>query len=384
LRLLLSSLGALLAIGSTAALLFLDESHSTRLQAQAALEDGDTARALNLYTAELRQDSASPYRWADLAEAYAAAGDIPHARQCFERARQLGPHIPQIWVRDANFHWDLGETDAALSSSARVLATVPDYDGVLFTAFDHLAPNPDQVLAQIGSNKRATISWFQHLLDGDSVPPATAAWRYLFSKNYADDATAAAYIDFLLRKQLYDDARQSWVGYVYNRSRDYPDHNLLFNGSYETNPTGSPFDWRIRPLDQIDTIRDQTNPKDGNWSIHITFRGQSNLAYNNVAQKARVHAGPHRLRAWIRTVNLTTNEGLRLRVFDPEDAARLDRKTSSITGTQPWTLIDELVQIPERTQIVTVEICRLPSSKFDNKIAGDAWIDQVSLTPVHQ
>ena len=151
-RLIILFLGAALAIGSTTSLLLFHESHPARLQAQEALESGDPRRALDLYISELRLDSASPYRWADVAEAFAAAGDIPHARRCFERARQLGPHIPQIWVRDANFHWEIDEPDAALSASARVLATVPDYDAVIFSTFDRLAPKPDQILALIGSN----------------------------------------------------------------------------------------------------------------------------------------------------------------------------------------------------------------------------------------
>ena len=355
-----SILGLLLALGSAAALLWLDHPAAT-------------PNAVASCKRALRQDPATPYRWADLAEALFAAGDTPGARLCFARARQLGPHIPPIWVRDANFHIQLGEPAAALASSARVLEIVPDYDAVLFTSFDRLTSDPNQVLAQIGSNKRATISWFRHLINVDSVSAAESTWQYLLKKDFANDELAADYISFLLRSHLYNDALRSWTAYLGPRRGDYPDRNLLFNGNFESAPTGSPLDWRVQSSDKVDTIRDKTG-------IHITFHGDNNIAYDHVRQTARVHPGPHRLCARIRTQDITTVEGVRLCIIDPESPARLDFKTTPVSGTHPWTLIDEPIRVPQGTEIVTVEICRLPSTKFDNKIAGEAWVDSVSLT----
>lgn len=371
----------LLVVGSAAALRWLDPSDGPRAQAQAAFDQHDFPRAVALCQEALRRDPASANSWSDLAEAFYAAGDTPRARQCFARALELGPHILVVWVHDAMFHYRLDEPDAALISSARVLTTVPDYDAILFSYFDRLLPDPQKVLSQIGSNKRATISYFQHFIDSGSISAAETTWTHAFSKNYVDDKLAASYVDFLLHHHLYDNALQSWTDYVGPKRRDYPERNLLYNGNFETKPTGSPFDWRIQPSDRVDTVLDRTNPKDGDWSIHITFHGDDNIPYDNVIQTARVRPGPHHLRAWISTDGITTNEGLRVRVFDPETPARMDYRTSPITGTHDWMLLDEPVTIPSQTNLVSVEICRTPSQKFDNKIAGSAWIDQVSLSP---
>lgn len=378
-RIIASTLGLLLTLGSAAALRYLDPATEPRARAEAALTERNFPAAVALYQEALRRDPASAYRWADLAEAFYAAGDTPRARQSFDRALQLGPHILPVSVRDANFHFQLGEPDQALASSARILATAPDYDEILFSYLDRLVPDPNQVLAEIGSNQRATISYLHHLVDAGNVPSAEVAWRRLLGKRYADDPLAAGYIDFLLRQKRYDDAVRSWTDYLGSRHGDYPARNLLFNGGFETNPTGAAFDWRIQPSEKVDTTRDKTNPRSGTWSIHITFHGDDNVTYDNVMQTARVHAGPHRLTAWIRSDAITTNEGIRFRVFDAENPGRLDYKTSPIGGTHDWTRIDEAVAIPSNTNIVTVEVCRTPSQKFDNKIAGSAWIDDVSL-----
>src|ERR1035441_4278205 len=84
-------------------------------------------------------DSANPYRWADLAEACARAGQLDKARYAFQRALALSRDIPPILLRDANFHFQLDESDRALSSAARVLSIVPDYDSVLFQPALHAA-----------------------------------------------------------------------------------------------------------------------------------------------------------------------------------------------------------------------------------------------------
>ena len=82
------------------------------------------------------RDSANPYRWCDLGEALANGDDIPKARYCYHRAQELTRNLPEIWLRDAKFHFQLEEAEQAATSAARVLRAVPDYDTVVFNYFD--------------------------------------------------------------------------------------------------------------------------------------------------------------------------------------------------------------------------------------------------------
>jgi hypothetical protein len=41
------------------------------------------------------------------------------------------------------------------------------------------------------------------------------------------------------------------------------------------------------------------------------------------------------------------------------------------------------LRIRAATRLILVQVCRMPSWKFDNKIRGEAWIDDVSLRVVH-
>src|SRR5439155_26590511 len=55
----------------------------------------------------LRRDPAGPYRWEDLGDAFQNAGQTGYARYCYKKADVLGPRIPYMLSRAANFHFGL-------------------------------------------------------------------------------------------------------------------------------------------------------------------------------------------------------------------------------------------------------------------------------------
>jgi hypothetical protein len=164
----------------------------------------------------LRQEAASPYRWCDLGEALLEAGQKEKARYCFQQAQQLAPNLPPIWMRAAFFHFQMDETDAAIRCSAKVLKTVPDYDGVIFNYYDRLVPSVGEVLRHLGDDRRAGQAYFRHLLGAEAAGPAAKAWEWLRERRFADDGLAAEYLDLLLKTA--DDRRGgSSMGFLSGR-----------------------------------------------------------------------------------------------------------------------------------------------------------------------
>jgi tetratricopeptide (TPR) repeat protein len=375
-------LGLIVATGATVALRVLDDSRNPqRLAARAVMENTlDASRAVGLYREALRRDPANPYRWTDLGLALRDAGDIRKARYCYARALQLSGEIPQVWLRDANFRFQIGEEKEALNSAARVLHTVPDYDDVLFDYFDRLVRSTPLILSYIGNDRRATVSYTRHLIEIADIDDAALAWNQLLLKGYADDRMATSYTDALLRVHRYADAQREWVRYLNNRKGDYPDRNLLFNAGFETEPAGSAFDWRIQPSDDFETFRDNTVARDGQWSLAIRFHGTANVSYANVIQTARLLPGRYKLEAWVLTKEITTAEGPRLEISDFVSPSNFRVRTEPLTGTRPWTVIKQVVTIPSSVNLVAVRVVRDPSAKFDNKINGTLWLDCLKLT----
>jgi hypothetical protein len=310
----------------------------------------------------LRADSASAYRWCDLGEELQQAGKTKQARACFRRAVQLAPNIPPIWMRAVNFYLQVDDTRAALACATPVLRLVSDYDGVIFGYVDHITQDAVEFLPHIADNRRALSAYFRHLLAAGDVANAKAPWRFAKSGELTDE-----YVDFLLRQHRYEAAVTLWADQA---------------GTDRTGDAGSRLDWRLTPVVGVETTRDGATGGEGKSSLRIHFQGTGNVDYHHVEQTVRVTPGVYRFRAEVQTQELTTDQGLRFHLFDAESPQRLDFSTEQLTGTHDWARVEKTFLVPSGTNLVTVQVARNASLKFDNKITGVAWIDAVSLVPM--
>ena len=371
-------LSVALAAGAAWAIHALDQSAQPDVRARALSSQAnpDPAALVALYSEALRRDNSNPNRWADLGDAFTLDGRLPDAAYCFSRALTLNRRLPQIWLRDANFHFQTGATDAALDSAERVLLTVPDYDGVLFNYFDRLIGDPSRVFAKIGGNRRASVSYANHLIGVGQLEGARIAWRKLRQAGWADNSLAVPYLDLLLRSRLYAEARADWLS---STGPQAGSSNPVFNGGFERDPSGSALDWRIQPSSQFETVLDASSPHDGKRALHVRFLANSNPSYKNLTQSVVLAPGAYELDAWVRTAGITTDQCPRLEILDPAAPAHLDVRTGPFCGTHDWTLVTQHFTVSPATPLVAIRLVRQPSEKFDNKIGGDFWADSVQL-----
>jgi len=338
--------------------------------------------ALELFQTVLSRDLASPYRWCDLGEALADSGQVGQARLCFRRALDLGPQIPPICMRAANFHLLMQEPAEMLRCTSRVLRLAPGYDPLIFSYYTLMSIPVAQILTHgIPDDRRAAQSYFRHLLQSASVDDMELMWSWIRTRSFADDNLAGEYLTALLRNRSYKMAAQTWALHLASRRGNYLHSDRLWNGDFEFPLTGSPLDWKISPMDGVEVERDTLQPYSGKYSLRIGFLGTANLAYSHTAQMVWVTPGTCRFTAQVRTAGITTDQGIQFRILDAEAPARLDLTTAQLQGTHPWMRLERTFQVPAQTHLLAVQVLRRPSLKLDNKITGTAWIDAVSLTP---
>ena len=147
-------------------------------------------------------------------------------------------------------------------------------------------------------------------------------------------------------------------------------------------PTQSPFDWNVARTAGVEVARDCTTARSGKCSLRVSFAGTQNLGFAAASQLAFVRPGAYRFHAFIRTEALTTDQGIRFRIFDAEAPARLDEVFGQFTGSSPWSSVDHDVVVAPETRLLRIDVVRQPSMKFDNKVAGTAWIDELKLEPI--
>ena len=347
------------------------------------VREEDVQEATALFSRVLRRDSQDPYRWADLGEAFLEAGQKEEARDCYGQVLALAPRSAPFLLRVANFYFQIGENKKALPITARILTLIPDYDSIIFSEYARLVDHVEDVLRYgLPQDRRAAESWVQFLIQARRLDDAQRTWDWVAGRGYANDALAGEFVEFLIRQGHPDLASSAWARYLGTRSGDYGKSTYLFNGGFESEPAPSPFDWNLARTAGVEVSRDLTSAWSGKYSLRISFTGTQNLDFAAASQLAFVKPGPYRFHAFIRSEGLTTDQGIRFRISDAEVPARLDVIFGQFTETRPWSAVEHAFVVSPETRLLQVQVIRKPSLKFDNKVGGTAWIDELRLEPI--
>lgn len=309
------------------------------------------------------------------------SGRIGHARTCFSNALALGPNIPPVLLRAANFYHDVGENKQALLQTFRVLEKTDAYDAVIFDWYSEKKMPVAEILADgLPSAPRASQEYFRYLIRTRNFGDAATVWTWLLAHRYTDDGLARDYVNFLNRDRRYEAAAWSWAQYLGNRRSGYLESTWLFNGGFESDPSGTAFDWTLKSLnDDVEVALDAGVARTGSRSLRVRFGGKENVNYGHTSQTTFLTPGVYRFQAFVRAREITTDQGIGFRIFDPEGSGRVDVRTAQVVGTNDWKRIEQLVRVPDETRLLVTQIVRPRSWKFDSHIGGTAWIDDVSL-----
>jgi len=330
----------------------------------------------------LGRDPHSPDRWCDAADGFLRSGEWNQAEYCLSRARALGPNIPPVLMRVSDSYFRLDQIRLALEQRSHILQETDTYDGLIFDWYGTKKLAASVILANgLPDDTRAGRAYLRHLMTLDQSRDAAEAWSWNIGHGYVDDRLANDYLGFLVNRQEFEAAAQAWALYLGPRREGYLETNWIYNGEFENELSGSPFDWRIDQRDDVDVSRDARMAHGGTHSLRIEFAGKDNLNYSYVSETAFVKPGRYRFEAWVRTERITTDEGVGFQILDATGSARLDVRTERLTGTNDWKRIERVFDVAPQTKLVRIQVVRQPSLRFDNKISGTVWIDSVRLTP---
>ena len=362
---------------------FWDTRTFTMLQQSAA---GGSAQLLPEFKRALREDPASAYAWANLAESERDANQLTQAKYCFQQALVAGPGNPAILFRAANFAFQTGDKAATMRDLSTILRNpeLTSYYQPAFLTYSRLDTPIEELLAK-GVPPLATVAepFLQFWMDDRKVPEAKATWNWMVQHSLTNDKSCGNYVSFLLANNEIDAAAQEWRRSNPKTAAYYQVLNWIFNGGFEMEPKPGPFDWHIETTPDVEATRVEDVSRDGQWSVKLAFGGQTNVDYHGVYQDTVVTPGQWRLRAFLKLDGITTDQGVSLRIYDPAQPARLDARTDGRTGSMPWNEVERDFVVGPETKLVRVEIMRGLSRRIDSKIAGRAWVDSVDLSPIH-
>jgi hypothetical protein len=337
-------------------------------------------------------DSYDPQAWLELAVAMEFQGRLGEAGACLRRVHLLAPHLPAYQWPIANFYLLQGNVDEAFRHLRVVLAGTGNYDSYVFGLAWKATDDAGKILQQLIPEQVSTeFSYLNFLLSQRRLDEVQAVWKRIMAgrEQFAPDRSSP-YIDILIGTRRAQEAYQVWTdlqkkGLI--RYSSLPsEKNLISDGDFEDELLNFGFGWRIVPVEGVYAGSDTSTYHSPSHAFLIQFSGKQNLLYQHVYQYVKVSPGQsYHLRAFMKTEGITTDSGPRLEVYDPYNAAALDKFTDDLTGsTEGWTpLLVDFAAGP-KTELVVVRLTRLPSKKFDNLISGKVWLDDVQLTPAQK
>jgi tetratricopeptide (TPR) repeat protein len=343
---------------------------------------GDPRGELNDFKRALQLSPASAYRWADIAEAEFNVRDLKQAEYAISQALIAGPRSPVILMRSANLYFEIGETNLVTQQLKKLLSDpgLSDYYDTAFLTYSRLGLPVDQIL-QTGVPPRKSVvsgllTFWTKINKGDE---AVETWKWASARSLADGPSMGAFFRYLLHAGQSEEAQQLWQAFAQKREPGYRNTNWIYNSGFDTEPLQSPFDWTIEGRQDVEAEIVQDVHYDGASSFRIRFNGETNTAYHQTYQSMVLPPGKYEVSLMMKTEQVTTDEGVRLHIFDPPSQSKVNVWLDTLTGTQDWTKISKTFEVPPGVKLLQVELARMSSEKFDNKIGGTTWVDALRL-----
>ena len=357
----------------------------------------DSSQAVNAYERAVRDDPNSSYYWMDLASAYEDVGDLTRAQQAFERAEAVYPVSALVAWNYGNFLVRRQDYSEGYRKIQKAVAT-------------------DKKLTALAISRTWRSSQDVNVLLNDALP-ATAdvylqALKFFASINQPDAAfvvwrrlvalgkplalsDAFVFLDPLIGLDRSDDAVEVWreavagAGVPYNvpsqqaaAKQPRAAESLIWNGDFSRDFANGGLDWRWSSPLGVSAAFDSPPPSETGRSLRLDFSGGVNLALDSPSQFVPVEPShAYHFRAYLRTSEITTDNGVRFSISDPNHPGAVNVLSDNFTGSHPWTAVDADVLSGPETHFLLVRLVRNTSRMFDNKLGGTAWIAGVSLAP---
>lgn len=352
------------------------------------LDAPDVRRAISDYQKALSLDSHSADTWSDLATSYETAGDLSAARNAFLQAKRAYPLSPDVSWRYGNFLLRRGELDPAFAQLKYAVQSDPKRSPAAFALASRVQPDIQAVLNLVlPPSPDAYLNVISALSEQQQTDQALILWSRLktFSPHF-ELRESYSLMEGLLKKLRVSDAQRVWndaLGFAgVSRPLDFP-ASLVWDGGFESDVQDGGFAWRYPPFPgAVQIAFDSKEKHSGSRSLRLTFNGLQNVDLHDVCQYIAVQPSTsYRFSAWIRTDSLSTDQGVRFAFNALGDSGNSLSWTDDVRGTQPWTQLSLPWTAKRDARLLQLCIARIQSTKFDNKIHGLAWVDDVALIP---
>ncbi len=347
----------------------------------------DLPRALADYQHAVRDNPLSAEYWMDVASASETKGDVTGARQAFERAQAVYPASGEVDFYYGNFLLRQQEYPAAYDELRRAVTADPK---LLPLVISRAWRSNDDVNVLLDQVLPANIDAYLQALDffggTHQADAALVVWERIRQMGTVVPlAETFPLLDELIRDDRADDAQRVWreaVAMAGMPNGETARGSLIWDGDFHADFTNGGLGWRWDSPPGTSIDFDLQPGPNGSRAVRLDFTGGANVNLDAPFEYVPVEPNQHyHFHASMRTEEITTESGMRFAIGDPNHKDAVNVVSDSVTGTQPWTAVNEDIATGPETHFLVVRVVRYPSRLFDNKLSGTAWIADVSLIP---
>ncbi|WP_339084577.1 hypothetical protein [Hyphomicrobium sp. ghe19] len=197
------------------------------------------------------------------------------------------------------------------------------------------------------------------------------------------------YLDFLIDHQFYDLAYSAWLQFL--SADDLQRVGFLFNGSFESMPSGLPFDWVITPgygvtvdiaerppLTEFDTVADRTSEKRNERALFIEF-GYGRAEFPPVWQLLMLAPGDYKLSGQYQG-QLQGRRGLIWRTDCADNGSQLGQSDMLLGVAPGWKNFEFDFNVPKTgCRAQKLQLILDARSASEQIISGSIWIDDLKI-----
>lgn len=323
--------------------------------------------------------------WADLASKYEERGRTAEAREAYQKAQANYPISGEIAWRYGSFLLRQGDLNDGFAQIRRALTVDPSLTmsavQECWQAGGNAAAITKGALPATSTSYLIALTYFLSQKQDDA---ALVVWERLIKLGQPIEMNQAIpMVNQLINDDRVAEAQTAWREALQAtrwRHQESDDGSAIFNGGFEYEVADGGFGWREERVSGVTYALDRLVAHSGKQSMRVTFDGGSNLDFAQLLQFVPVKSKEqYRFNAYLRTQDITTDSGVRFLIYASNSPSEAQILTPSLVGTNPWTPVETDVSTGPNTNLLVIALRRVPSQKFDNKLKGTAWIDDVSL-----
>lgn len=329
--------------------------------------------------------------WSDLAEVCDTIGDTACSNRAIERTLKLSPMTPRFEWKAGNHYLQTGQTEQAMNHFRRLLELDDTYAQPVFQVCLRVAGNLQSVLQEVFPREhkpQLDFAYLDFVSEQGDIDLANQIWSGLSSEGVTCKfSDVKPYLSRLIAQNNTQQAATVWHELerrgVVPRPEPGGAKNLVYNGGFEHSPLNAGFDWRAPNTPFVETDFRDPSACGGSHCLRVDYAPGRNMESDPVYELIPVVPGvSYELQVHVRSDDIRSGSGPRLRVIDPACPACLSVSTSETVGTTAWHLLTLNFTAGADTRIIRLSVWRPRSREFPMEISGSFRVDDVSITPL--